>query len=38
MGRRAFEYAARVLDGARPAREVLPTQLVLRESTGPAPR
>ena len=38
IGRRGFEYAARVLDGGRPAREVLPTELVLRDSTGPAPR
>ena len=38
IGRRGFEYAAKVLDGGRPAREVLPTELVLRESTGPAPR
>jgi LacI family transcriptional regulator len=36
IGRRGFEYAAQVLDGGRPAREVLPTELVLRESTGPA--
>jgi LacI family transcriptional regulator len=38
IGRRAFEFAAQVLDGGRPAREVLPTELVLRDSTGPAPR
>ena len=38
IGRRGFEYAAQLLEGARPAREVLPTELVLRESTGPAPR
>ena len=37
IGRRGFEFAARELDGERPAREVLPTELVLRESTGPAP-
>ena len=38
IGRRGFEYAARILEGGRPAREILPTELVLRESTGPAPR
>ena len=38
IGRRGFEYAAQVLDGGRPARQVLPTELVLRGSTGPAPR
>ena len=38
IGRRGFEYAARVLEGGRPPREVLPTELVLRDSTGPAPR
>jgi LacI family transcriptional regulator len=38
IGRRGFEYAAQVLAGGRPAREVLPTELVLRGSTGPAPR
>ncbi len=35
IGRRGFEYAAQVLEGGRPPREVLPTELVLRESTGP---
>ena len=38
IGRRGFEYAARILEGGRPAREILPTELVLRDSTGPAPR
>jgi LacI family transcriptional regulator, galactose operon repressor len=38
IGRRGFEYAAQVLDGGLPARQVLPTELVLRGSTGPAPR
>jgi LacI family transcriptional regulator len=38
IGRRGFEYAAQVLDGGHPPREVLPTELVMRESTGPAPR
>jgi LacI family transcriptional regulator len=37
IGRRGFEHAARVLDGGRPARVVLPTELVMRDSTGPAP-
>jgi LacI family transcriptional regulator len=38
IGRRGFEFAARVLDGGRPAREVLPTELVMRGSTAAAPR
>jgi LacI family transcriptional regulator len=38
IGRRGFEYAAQVLAGGRPTREILPTELVLRGSTGPAPR
>ena len=37
IGRRGYEYAAQVLDGMRPARVDLPTELVLRGSTGPAP-
>ncbi len=38
IGRRGFEYAAQVLAGGRPTRDVLPTELVLRGSTGPAAR
>ena len=38
IGRRGFEFAAQVLDGGEPLPSVLPTELVLRESTGPAPR
>jgi LacI family transcriptional regulator len=34
MGRRGFEYADRVLDGDAPDRHVLPTEVVLRASTG----
>jgi DNA-binding LacI/PurR family transcriptional regulator len=37
LGRRGFELATRMLDGREPAPEVLPTALVLRGSTGPAP-
>jgi LacI family transcriptional regulator len=37
IGRRGFAFAERVLAGGRPRREVLPTQLVLRGSTGAAP-
>lgn len=35
IGRLGFEYAATVLGGGRPARQVLPFELRLRESTGP---
>jgi len=39
MGRRGFEHADRVLAGAQPERQVLPTEVVLRESTAsPAAR
>ena len=39
IGRRAFGYAEQVLAGSDPAPEVLPTELVLRGSTGrPATR
>ncbi len=34
MGRRGFEHATRVLAGVEPAREVLPTEVVLRDSTA----
>jgi DNA-binding LacI/PurR family transcriptional regulator len=37
IGRRGFEFAERQLAGARPLREVLPTELVMRESTAPPP-
>ena len=37
IGRRAFGFAEQVLAGGRPAREVLPTELVLRGSTAAAP-
>jgi LacI family transcriptional regulator len=33
MGRRGFEHATRVLAGAEPVREVLPIEVVLRDST-----
>ena len=34
MGRRGFEHATRVLAGAEPVREVLPIEVVLRDSTA----
>jgi LacI family transcriptional regulator len=38
LGRRGFEHADRMLRGGQPANEVLPTEVVLRASTGaPAP-
>lgn len=37
LGRRGFEYAAQVMASGSPERVVLPTEVVLRESTGPAP-
>ncbi|MEX1172383.1 MAG: LacI family DNA-binding transcriptional regulator, partial [Chloroflexota bacterium] len=37
MGRRAFEFAERVLAGGEPAREILPTHVVLRGTTAPPP-
>ena len=37
IGRRGFAFAERQLAGARPRREVLPTELVMRESTAQAP-
>lgn len=37
IGRRAFGYAERLLAGGTPAREVLPTELVLRGSTTTPP-
>ena len=37
IGRRGFAFAERQLAGARPRREVLPTELVMRESTAPPP-
>jgi LacI family transcriptional regulator len=35
MGRRGFEHADRLLAGGRPERQVLPTEVVLRDSTAP---
>ncbi|MEA2606532.1 MAG: LacI family transcriptional regulator [Chloroflexota bacterium] len=37
IGRRGFEFAERLLAGDRPLREVLPTELVMRDSTAPPP-
>ncbi|HSS36209.1 MAG TPA: LacI family DNA-binding transcriptional regulator [Patescibacteria group bacterium] len=37
IGRRGFGFAERQLAGERPVREVLPTELVMRESTAPPP-
>jgi LacI family transcriptional regulator len=37
MGRRAFHHVDRLLDGERPRREVLPTTVVMRGSTGRPP-
>jgi LacI family transcriptional regulator len=37
MGRMGFAHADRLLDGERPARDVLPTQVVMRRSTAPPP-
>jgi LacI family transcriptional regulator, galactose operon repressor len=37
IGRRGFGFAERVLAGGRPRPVVLPTELVLRGSTGPQP-
>jgi LacI family transcriptional regulator len=37
IGRRGFGFAERIVAGGRPRREVLPTALVLRGTTGPAP-
>ena len=37
LGRRGFELATLMLDGTEPTPEVLPTDVVLRDSTGPAP-
>ncbi len=36
IGARGFAYAAAILAGGSPERVVLPTEVVLRESTGPA--
>jgi LacI family transcriptional regulator, galactose operon repressor len=37
MGRRGFQYADRLLAGAEPATELIPTEIVLRGSTGRPP-
>jgi LacI family transcriptional regulator len=37
IGRLGFEFAEQVLSGGRPEPQVLPTHLVMRESTGVAP-
>jgi len=37
LGRRGFAHAVRQLGGERPRRQVLPTELVMRDSTGRAP-
>ena len=37
MGRRGFEHADRLLAGGEPDRHVLPTEVVLRDSTGTPP-
>jgi DNA-binding LacI/PurR family transcriptional regulator len=37
MGRRGFEHADRLLAGDEPQRHVLPTEVVLRDSTGTPP-
>jgi len=37
IGRRGFAFAERQLAGGRPPNEVLPTELVMRESTAPPP-
>jgi hypothetical protein len=37
MGRRGFEHADRLLAGDEPDRLVLPTEVVLRDSTGAPP-
>lgn len=37
LGRRGFDFADRVISGKRPRRELLPTRLVVRASTGAPP-
>ena len=37
MGRRGFEYADRVLAGKRPRRQLMPTTVVMRDSTAGPP-
>lgn len=37
LGRRGFAYADDVLAGRRPRHELMPTEVVMRDSTGPAP-
>jgi LacI family transcriptional regulator len=38
MGRRGFEYADRVLSGGRPESSLMPTTVILRDSTAPPRR
>lgn len=35
MGHRGFEFAERLLAGSRPRRQVLPTEVIMRDSTAP---
>lgn len=37
LGRRGFEHADRLLAGGKPSPEVMPTEVVLRDSAGPPP-
>jgi LacI family transcriptional regulator len=37
LGRRGFEYADRVLAGGRPKHDLMPTEVVMRDSTAPPP-
>ena len=37
IGRLGFEFAQRVLAGDQPSPRLLPTELVMRDSTGPVP-
>jgi DNA-binding LacI/PurR family transcriptional regulator len=37
LGRLGFAHASHLLAGGRPRRQVLPTEVVLRDSTAPPP-